>query len=141
MKQLHSILVAILCVCLCSCADIQTFLASPQGKTTKEVALNILVAAAESYATGGTINAAWAIPVALNSISTVVKNSGNNTEAAQVIQNTVTNFSSDTTTKKVAQKLASAFVAANPQTPEAREATIVALATGASQGVTIAAAQ
>lgn len=141
MKQLHSILVAILCVCLCSCANIETFLASPAGKTTEQVALNILVAAASSYATGGTINAAWAVPVALNSISTIVKNSGNNTEAAQVIQNTVTNFASDSTTKSVAKKLASAFVAANPQTPEAREATVVALATGASNGISIAAAQ
>lgn len=141
MKSLHSILVGILCITLCACSSIQTFLASPQGKTTEQVALNILVAAAGAYATGGTINAAWAVPVALNSISTIVKNSGNNSQAAQVIQNTVTNFATDSTSKSVAQKLASAFVAANPQTPEAREATVIALATGASNGISIAASK
>lgn len=125
------------CLLFTGCESTKTFLASPAGQTTEKLALNILLAAASNYANDRKMDTAWAVPLALNSVSQLVATSTSNEEAAKVIQNTVTNFSNDTTSKSVARKLANAFVAANPQTPEARQETVVALATGASAGLTI----
>ncbi len=123
---------------MCGCENTSAFLSSPQGQTTKKVALNILLSAASVYANNGKMDSAWAVPLALNSISDIVAAHVDNKEAASLIQGTITNFASDSTSRDVAKKLAAAFVKANPQTPEARKDTVVALATGASDGLSIA---
>lgn len=136
-KILNILVTLLVIVSLCACESTKAFLASPAGQTTEKVALNILLSAASAYANNGKIDVAWAVPVALNSLATVATSNMSNQQAATAIQNTVTNFSNDSTTRSVAKKLASAFVAANPQTPQARTDTIVALASGASNGLAI----
>ncbi len=126
--------IAILALVFTGCASLTSFLASPAGKTTEKVALNILLASAQTYANGGKFDSAWAIPVALNSVTDIVSGLDNQA-AANVIQSTVTSFANDATSRNVGRKLAAAFVAANPQTPSARAATVTALAMGASAGL------
>lgn len=119
---------------LTGCAQVTSFLASPAGKTTEKVALNILLNAAQTYANGGKFDSAWAIPVALNSVTDIVS-SLDNQVAASMIQSTITSFASDSTSRDVGKKLAAAFVAANPQTPTDKAATVIALSKGVNAGL------
>lgn len=126
--------IAVLALAFTGCAQLTSFLASPAGKTTEKVALNILLSAAQTYANNGKFDSAWAVPVALNSVSDIVAGLDNQA-AANVIQSTVTSFANDSTSRDVGRRLAAAFVSANPQTPAAKAATVTALAKGASAGL------
>jgi hypothetical protein len=140
------LLVACLCVSsITGCSTLERWQANPKVQAAEREAWKILESAglnaAATYATGGKLDTAWAVPVALNSISTAVKDTVTNEQAAALIQSTVQQFACDPQFQHVGQDLAKAFVAANPTTPQEKQAVVVAMSTGASNGVAAAAQQ
>lgn len=142
MKSKHIAALILLSGIAVGCAELQKFQANPQTqfaeKEAGKILLSVGLSAAVNFATGGTFDTAWAIPLALNSVSTAVKDTTSNQQAAALIDATVTSFASDPKLAHVGKDLANAFIAANPQTPAEKQAVVVALSTGASNGLTAA---
>jgi len=119
-----------------ACSTLQKLQSNPVVQQAEKAGWNIALNAAETYATGGKLDAAWAAPLALNSVSDLVKATTSNQQAAAIIDATTQQLVNDPKFAHLGKDFANAFIAANPQTPAQKSAVVVALATGASQGLT-----
>lgn len=128
-------------VAVTGCQTLQKIQANPFVQQAEKLGWNVAINAATTYATGGQINAAWAAPVALNSLSELIKTTTSNQQAAALIDATTQQFVNDPKFAHIGKDLAKAFVAANPQTPAQKSAVVVALATGASNGLSASSPQ
>lgn len=139
MKSKHIAALILVSAFAVGCAGLTAFQAKPSTQAAEQEAGKILFAvalnAATTYATGGTLDSAWAVPLALNSISTIVKDTVSNKQAAALVQSTVTQFAADPKLANVGKDLAVAFLNANPQTPADKQAVVEALSKGASNGI------
>lgn len=119
------------------CEQLATLQAKPATQVAEKLAGQIifstLLSAAQTEANGGKINSAWGISAGLNSISTIVSNLSND-QATAVIVDTATTFAGDTSMKPIAQKLAQAYLSANPQTSADKTATVLAISSGVQKG-------
>jgi hypothetical protein len=120
------------------CAGLQKLQSNPAVQKAEQDGWNIALNAAETYATGGKLDAAWAAPLALNSVSDLVKATSSNEQAAALIDATTQQLVNDPHFSHLGKDFANAFIAANPKTPAQKSAVVVALATGASNGLTSA---
>jgi hypothetical protein len=103
------------------------------AQVAEKLALEFLLSAIQNKANGGKFDSAWVTSTGLNSLGDAVKDVPND-KAGPVIVKTIQDFTADPSTKPLAQKLAAAYVAANPQTPAEKTATLVGLANGVQSG-------
>jgi len=136
MNKLISVaVVATVASSLVGCAELQNLQSKPAIQEAEKEGWSILNSAAQAVANGGKMDSAWAVPVALNSISDLVKSTVSNEQAASLIQASVAQFATDPQLQHVGQDLAKAFISAQPQTAAEKQGVVVALSTGASNGL------
>ena len=119
------------------CAGFQKFQTNPNVQKAEQIGLAIGLQFAEQELSGGKINAAWAIPTALNATSTVLADNPNTAVAAGVLKTAAVVYTGDPQFKTAGRDLAQAFIALTPANATAaqKKAIVTALSTGVSNGV------
>jgi hypothetical protein len=125
--------VVLVCVIIsmAGCETIARWHSNPSFRKAERIAGNILVSALSAYGSnGGRLDNSFAMGVGVHAVTAIVKETINNQDAANVIVKSANDFALDPTLKGVAYQVAQAYVDTNPTTPEARAATVTALANG-----------
>jgi len=134
-RSVFSLLTLFACLACCrlsGCAWVQSHPATTTALETDLVKVGASIA--QVAASNGTLSYAQAIPLGLSSITDVV--AGMNTDAASAkIGATVNQFSAWTLPAAQVAAITQAYAAANPQTPAAQKAFLIAAAGDLSKGL------